>query len=326
MYKQTFLITGGFFDGSSEGYIGKITLEQTSNRVLLSFTPLLITEPPAVELRVKNKGFAGGSINGNLLWICSSNQVLAYSLENFELIQTIDDPLFNDLHHVLAEENGLYVVNTGLESLDYFNYDGVLKERKFLTSEERNIFRINSTAEFRTFDSKPHFMHANHCSRSPEGNMLLTFVRQRRIVNLSDWSWASPEYSAPPHEGFIDHYAPKKMNCIWVSTVPGEVLACDPISHEVIKKWNLREKGVPPGWTRGLCILKHGFLVGTTKIRQTNADYYARWNSEETNKSETTVSYISFDEKQEAISVDVLGARNAKIFSILPFEKAHLPS
>jgi len=318
MSKEVFIVTGGFFDGTSEGYIGKISLDKNEHGTSLNFETSIITEPPSPELRVKNKGFAGGSIHGDLLWLCSANQVLAYSLDDFQLKHVIDDPLFNDLHHVLAENDGLYVVNTGLESLDYFGYDGQLKERKLLTSEERTQSRLSSSSEFRIIDSKPHFMHANHCSRRPDGHIILTFVRQRRIVDTTDWSWASPEYPAPPHEGFIANYSFNNQDCLWVTTVPGDIIACDPSSGKIISKWNLAEKNIPPGWTRGLCVLEHGMLVGTTKIRASSADYYSRWSQQDLTNSCTSISYIPFDETEDVTMTEVLDERCAKIFSILP--------
>ncbi|WP_432463463.1 hypothetical protein [Agarivorans sp. QJM3NY_33] len=320
MKEEVFIVTGGFFDGSSEGYIGKVILTKGEGDVLLRFETSMITEPPTPALRVKNKGFAGGSIHKNLLWLCSPNQVLAYSLPDLELKQVIDDNLFNDLHYVLAEDDGLYIVNTGLESLDHFGYDGALKERKLLTSDERTVQRTTSGPEFRVIESKPHFMHANYCFRRDDGHLLLTFVRQRRIVNTSDWSWASSEYSAPIHEGFIARYSPIGKDCLWVTTVPGEVIASDPKNDELVKKWVLNENDVPPGWTRGLCILEHGFLVGTTKIRASNAKYHTGWTQSAIESSRSTISYIPFNNHHRTVVVDVLNERISKIFSILPLE------
>ena len=55
MSHERFLITGGFFDGSSEGYIGELSLRREGDRTVLSFTPRLICEPPEPSLRVVNK-------------------------------------------------------------------------------------------------------------------------------------------------------------------------------------------------------------------------------------------------------------------------------
>ncbi|HVI03776.1 MAG TPA: hypothetical protein VM869_34020, partial [Enhygromyxa sp.] len=299
MSHERFLITGGFFDGSSEGYIGELSLRREGERVVLSFTPRLICEPPEPGLRVVNKGFAGGSCHDGILWLCSANQVLGFSLEDLRLVRAIDDPAFNDLHHVLAEDRGLTVVNTGLESLDELDYDGRLRRRRLLTSDGRTRARLARASEFRTWDSHPHLMHANHCARRGDGALLLTLVRQRRIVwsdgSDEDWAWASPEFPGPPHEGFIATHPPSGRACLWVTTVPGEIIACDPETGELIERWSLAERGAAQGWTRGLCVLEHGLLVGTTRIRSSNADYFARWSDGAAQESRSAISYMPFD-------------------------------
>ncbi len=319
MVKEEFIITGGFFDGSSKGYIGKIELLKHDKNVSLSFNVILISEPPSERLRVINKGFSGASIFNSILWVCSSNQVLAYTLCDFELVNVIDDPLFNDLHYVLAEKEGLYIVNTGLESLDFFGYDGKLKERTLLTSDKRTLYRTSDLSkDFRVLDSKPHFMHFNYCSRNLNGNMMLTFVRQRRIVEMETWGWISSEYESSPHEGFIADFPNNQQPCLWVSLVPGQIIASDVITGGIVSKWHLADLNIPPGWTRGLCVLEHGLLVGVTKIRKSSAGYYSGWEQKDIDASRTTISYIPFDEAGDVITIDVLNENNAKIFSILP--------
>lgn len=319
---EQFLVTGGFFDGSPEGYVGQLSLRREAAEVALTFTPRLICKPPEPTLHVINKGFAGGSIHKGILWLCSPNQVLGLSLDELRIVRTIDDPAFNDLHHVLAEEQGLTVVNTGLESLDEFDYDGQLRRRRLLTSDGRTRARLTRAREFRTWDSHPHLMHANHCARRDDGALLLTLVRQRRIIcsygHDDDWSWASPEYPGPPHDGFLAVHAPSGRVCLWVTTVPGEIIACDPHDGSLVERWSLAALGAAQGWTRGLCVLKHGLLVGTTRIRPSNADYFARWNDSAGQESRTAVSYVPYD-RRAVVSVDVLNDRSAKVFSILPW-------
>lgn len=320
MSDERFVVTGGFFDGSSQGYVGELVLRRVGEQVSLRFEPRLVCEPPDPRLRVVNKGFAGGSIHGGLLWLCSANQVLAFSLDDLRLVQVIDDPGFNDLHHVLAEDHRVWVVNTGLESLDELDHEGRLVSRRLLTSDARTRARLARGGEFRTRDSHPHFMHANHCARRDDGALLLTLVRQRRIVCVEagrdDWDWASPEYPGPPHDGFIATHPATGRRCLWVTTVPGEVIACDPSSGEIVERWSLAARGAALGWTRGLCVLEHGLLVGTTRIRASNAGYFANWSEVTAERSRTAISYVPFG-SGAVVSVDVLHERSAKVFSIL---------
>jgi hypothetical protein len=318
--RERFLITGGFFDGSAQGYVGELELRREGGRVDMSFAARLVCDPPDPRLRVVNKGFAGGSCHDELLWLCSANQVLGLALDDLRIVRVVDDPAFNDLHHVLADDHGLTVVNTGLESLDEFDHDGRLRRRRLLTSDARTQARLDRVSEFRTCDSHPHYMHANHCARRRDGALLLTLVRQRRIVLVGeddpDWTWASPEYPAPPHEGFIAPH-PSGRECLWVTTVPGEVIACEPDSGELVERWSLAERGAALGWTRGLCVLEDGLLVGTTRIRASNAEYFSRWSEADAAASRSAISYLPFELGVPTVTVDVLHERGAKVFSIL---------
>lgn len=317
MSSRYFLVTGGFFDGGCDGYVGELELRRRDGVTSMAFEPRLTHQPTDPALRVPNKGFTGGTILDRRLWVCGANQVLAFDVERWSLVEQVDDPAFNDLHHVLAEEQGLTVVNTGLESVDVFDRQGVLQDRVLLTSDARTRQRLERVAEFRTCDSNPHFMHASHCARTTDDGLLLTLVRQRRVVDCRDWSWASPEYPAPPHDGFLAEHAPSGRCLLWATTVAGEIFASDPFTLELIEHWSLPDRGGPVGWTRGLCVLDDGVLVGTTRIRANNAEYFQRWTSRDHAQSRTALAFLPFDDRASVVAVDVFPKRPAKVFSIL---------
>ncbi len=315
---QKFIITGGFRDeNSAEGFIGLLTLSSDGMQTSLDFKPIIVTEPPDKALCIPNKGFAGGTIYNQQLWVCSANQLLAYSVDNWQLTHVIDNPLFNDLHHVLADESGLHIVNTGLEAIDYLTFDGELIGRTLLTSDDRTNFRIKQTDDFRLYHSEPHFMHANHCAKNQHGDLLITLARQRRIINMQDWSWASPEYETSPHDGMMAIYTPHQQNYLWASNVHGKIIAYDD-RYKTTKIWNLYDYDIPPGWARGLAILQDGFLVGTSKLTTSNRGYYMGWSIEDCKKSQTTIAYIPFSEHDKSSVVTIFPERKAaKIFSII---------
>jgi hypothetical protein len=313
-----YYITGGFFDGTPDGFILKLKIDGQPGNISLSITDSHIYSMPDKSLAVPNKGFTGGTVYGDHLWVCSSNQILGLNRTTLSIDTIIDEPLLNDLHHVLAEEDGLTVVNTGLESIDTFSYEGELLKRVLLTSDQRTSFRTSRVPDFRVIDSKPHFMHANYCSRNEDGDLLVTFIRQRRIVNTIDWGWVSPEYSGPPHEGYIEPHPVSGKKLLWVTTVPGLIIASDPDDQQILFSWTLSDYGIAPGWTRGLAILSHGMLVGTTGVRKSNHDYFRQWSKEDISRSYTGIHYIPFDTKGRSSSIEVFSDRPSKVFSILP--------
>ena len=313
---KEFLITGGFLDDSYDSFVGKITLIEGQENDNLRFELIRLMETPNQSLKVLNKGFTGGSIYKNSLWVCSSNQIFSFSLDDFKLEKTIDNPLFNDLHYVLAEKEGLCVINTGLESIDLLDYNGKLISRKLLISDEVTREKIGKFKDFRTVDSNPHFIHANSCYRTLEGNLLVTCLRQNRVVDTEHWEWVSPLYPTPPHDGFIHQYHPENKECLWVSTVSGQVIASDPVTFKVIKKWDLLEMGLPPAWFRGLCVLEDGLLVGATRIVESNVGYYSGWSNDEVKNSKSYISYVPFN-TLKPVYLEIIPERITKIFSII---------
>eukprot|EP00966_Prymnesium_polylepis_P132486 3062978-Prymnesium_polylepis.1 len=189
-------------------------------------------------------------------------------------------------------------------------------------------------------------------SFSNNEGVMATLLNSKRVVRIRENQAtnqieliAQLDAATPPHEGFIaavpwDPRQPLLWNptvprqpLLWNSTVDGRVLAFDPVSGLEVQRWNLSENAdLPRGWTRGLCLLHDGFLVGSTAIHKGSEKWIAghgnTWNFDAA-KSRTTVSFIPFasssprhegsDASADAgpKSVHLLNSRRAKIFSLL---------
>jgi hypothetical protein len=150
-------------------------------------------------------------------------------------------------------------------------------------------------------------------------------VQIQEGVDQSHKVAARLKVSLPPHEGFVqqvDHFG--KMRLIWNSTVHGLVVATDADTGDTVKTWDLSEyPGIPRGWTRGLCVLDDGFLVGSTVIRGSAERWLQRHNNTwnfDTKDSSTAVVFVPFhvlDCTPTVCAVDVLTHRDAKVFSLL---------
>lgn len=69
--------------------------------------------------------FKSASIRDNLLYTCTSTEVLIYELPQYSLKHYISIPCFNDLHHVYPTSRGtLLVVVTGLDMVVEIDIDG----------------------------------------------------------------------------------------------------------------------------------------------------------------------------------------------------------
>eukprot|EP00035_Acanthoeca_spectabilis_P012140 m.215023 g.215023 ORF g.215023 m.215023 type:complete len:906 (-) comp15541_c0_seq2:214-2931(-) len=290
-------VTGGFFDKTADAFVGLISVwrcNEDDDVVGLTYRTIRVYTPDFKP--VINKGFAGGS------WY------------NDEL--HIDNPQFNDLHHVHACRDGLWVANTGLDSVDHLSHDGQLIARCGVVpdvSPQDCLVDIRDQAahtERRGRDQG----HVNHNGADePSVNMVTQLPK-----------------SSPPHEGFFGTVPSFNTGqLMWNSTVDGLVIASDSTSGEMIRAFDVSEyPELPRGWTRGLCVLPDGLLVGSSAIRGSAEQWIQRHDAEwnfDVEQSRTAVSFIPFDQSRQPRAVDVLNERRAKVFSLLlkPQEAKH---
>ena len=364
-------VTGGFFDQTATGYIGLVTVWrrcEKSTQPVMGITFRILREYAPTMYPVINKGFSGGSWYRDELYVCWPNRVAVVSpTSNWTISRHLDHVGFNDLHHVHASENGIWVANTGCDTIEHLDVDGTHRaqynvdtwtkvdaevgtemdatDRKFadvtgvdLRSQHAHTARRGHDVEHVNYVSPISIGGDGHSSCT----MLATCLQSKRLLSIRDTNTPSinlfftldPLYAnSPPHEGFVHialRISPKPL--IWNSTVDGHVVASDPESGAVFRSWNLSDfPGVPRGWTRGLCIMDDGFLVGSTIIHHDAKPWLTDrhdndWSFDPKN-SQTAVVYIPFDAScayahNDAIrSVEFLSDRKAKIFSLL-----HTPS
>jgi len=320
------LIIGGYFDNSPDGYLGEITYHWSNdNSVERSEWKLLLHHhDEAKELLVDNKGFAGSCWHEGLLWTCLPNRVLALDPGDWSVVKVIDDELFNDLHNVWVNDHCIIVANTGLESIDEFDHEGRLKNRIFLNKIGKTMAKIRGAADFRTADSKPHYYHLNYVFKDFQSNYIITLFQQRRVINYNRLQWLTPLYDAPPHEGaywplFFSELMESSIETpmgLWTTTIDGGVQCIDIQTHKPIRTWNIPSLGGPKGWTRGLMVIKNGFFVGVTVVRESAAPYFHNWVDQNPEETATAVCFVNW--KGEIHTTYLPKERCPKIFSILP--------
>jgi hypothetical protein len=337
-------VTGGFFGGSANGYVGMITVwrSQESNNVL-RLTYNTIREYAPETIPVVNKGFAGGSWHNDELYVCWPNRVdiLAPS-KDWEVRAHIDNPGFNDLHHVHACKHGIWVANTGCDTIDEMDVNGTMIKRYPLSRNALDL--IGEGADLR--DQKAHTVrrncpkqHVNYvsprqCSKSKcsSHDMTATLLQSKRVVSIENLgeteihppSIAQLPSTSPPHEGFIATVPRVDENpLLWNSTVDGNVMASNPHTGEIVKIWKIGDYiHLPRGWTRGLVLLDDGFLVGCTSVHGDASSWigrhYNKWDFDVTD-SQTAVSFIPFNVVDACgpKSVSFFTDRKGKIFSLL---------
>jgi len=114
-------VTGGYFDDSGECFVKEIDIFKKTESDIIRYTP-------PNNLLVPKKGFTGATWMGepakSHLLVCGFSSLYRFSPPKWQLTGILHQPCMNDLHHVSVYNQKIYVVNTGLESIDIFNEEG----------------------------------------------------------------------------------------------------------------------------------------------------------------------------------------------------------
>jgi hypothetical protein len=328
------VVTGGFFDGTASSYLGRVIVWRDAKSSMvkaLTFTKISAYVPE--KWPVINKGFAGASWWQGRLYVCWPNRVAVVDPNsNWNIVSHLDNLQFNDLHHVHVDERGMLVANTGIDAVDLLTINGTLVQRYQVAqaregSQQATLRDLRGQAahdELRGKDAE----HVNFVSTdSASGAMHATFLQSKRVVRVDQpkTTVATLPDGSPPHEGFLAFVpAIAEQSLLWNSTVDGHIFATNPATGDCIYSWDLSEYAdAPRGWTRGLCLLDDGFLVGCSVVRDSARDWLPRhgssWNFD-VEESTTAVVYIPFVSEPglRLAATNVLDGASAKIFSLLP--------
>jgi len=231
--------------------------------------------PEARSSQNSSNIFKSGTLAGNLLYTCTSTEVLVFELPEFNIVNYISLPCFNDLHHVVPDLQGnLIVTSTGLDMVVRITPDGRVLEEWNVLGEDPWL-RFSRDKDYRKVDStKPHKSHPNFTFEL-EGQPWVTRLNQRDAVCLSDHSKRIEIAAHPPHDGLV------RGHHIYFTTVDGTVVLVD--RHSLCRKETIDLKAINGqqallGWCRGLLPLDdQTFWVGFTRVRKTNLRENVLW-------------------------------------------------
>jgi len=235
------------------------------------------TPPEARASDRSSVNFHGGALVGNILYACTTTEVLIFELPEFKQVGYISLPCFNDLHHVTPTSDGnLLVVSTGLDLVLKLTLRGdVLAE--WSVSNEPTWTRFSRNIDYRKVEStKPHMSHPNFAFEL-DGEVWVTRFNQRDAISLNGTGKRIEIAVEKPHDGLICG------DQIYFSVVDGKILIANRHTLEVDQVIDLREiedcsQEVLPAWCRGLLSLDRDKIwVGFTRIRKTQFQENIRW-------------------------------------------------
>ncbi|HEY8671694.1 MAG TPA: hypothetical protein VIL63_12685 [Terriglobales bacterium] len=225
------------------------------------------TPPEARASDHSSNVFKSGTIAGDKLYTCTSTEVLTFQLPEFEIINYISLPCFNDLHHVTPDSDGnLLVTSTGLEMVVKVDLEGsVLRQWNVLGEDPWEKF--SREVDYRKVEStKPHRSHPNYVFEL-DGRIFATRFMQRDAICLTDPSQRIDIGVQAPHDGLV------RGNKVYFTTVDGRVVIVNRHSlqvEDVVDLKAINGETALLGWCRGLMGLGDGkFWVGFTRVRKT---------------------------------------------------------
>lgn len=340
------LVTMGYFDEGGDGALWGVDLVSERAELLLRYEP-----PP--ELRVPARGFTGGSWGPDgALYIAGHAAVFRVDPRIWRVDGVLHVPSFNDLHHVAADGDRLYVANTGSDVVDVFSRDGRFVGAHHLVpgwllarrmsgaapSLEHDIAASGwdgepppgwtgdyaddgyhtSVAERRAQPywrvKMPDRLHPNHVCVAG-GSVLVTCLNDGTIRDASTFSVFARVDGQFPHDGVA------RDDGFWFTSIDGGVWRV-PRGGASVARRELEVFAASGrwGWCRGLRVDAESVVVGLTEVRPGRLPRH-RWSDRSPAGSETSVVWIDRGEGQLRGRVDLSDrARHSKIYSILPWD------
>jgi hypothetical protein len=235
------------------------------------------TPPEARASDSASINFHSGALIGNMLYTCTTTEVLIYRLPDFQRVGYISLPCFNDVHHATpASDGNLLVVSTGLDMVVKVTPQGqIVKEWSVL--DEDPWARFSRNIDYRKVETtKPHMAHPNFVFEM-DRDVWVTRFNQRDAVTLGDSRKRIEIEVEKPHDGVV------VGERIFFTSVDGKIVIVNRRTLRVEQVVDLRQiqdhdRLVLPAWCRSLLpVDERTIWVGFTRIRMTLIRENVRW-------------------------------------------------
>lgn len=271
--------------------------------------------------------FKAGTLRGNILYTCTSTEVMIFRLPEFQRIGYLSLPAFNDVHHVTPTSDGnLVAVSTGLDMVIKFTPKGdVVKEWPVL--DEPLWSRFSRDVDYRKVAStKPHKSHPNFVFEL-DGEVWVTRFTQRDAICLSTPGKRIDIAVQRPHDGLVCGER------IYFTTVDGQVVIANHRTLQVEQAVDLKlidgQKALL-GWCRGLFpVDEQRIWVAFTRVRKTNLQENILWVKnvlhDGMGEKPTHVSLYDLARRKCLADIDMEPHGLNIIFSIFPADTVNAP-
>ena len=238
------------------------------------------------------------------LWASFSNSIVRIDLNTEQILEVITDESFNDLHDLFIHKDRIISVNTGNESIDLINPETNEIERiDFLGSDLRK-----RTPESTMYSStKPHLHHISTARYNKNGELVVGFFKQQRIINIDNWSQVGTVMESPVHDLQV-----MGDKLLW-TTITGKVFTSQS-SNPIV---DLKDYFGKMGWVRGLYLFDKYVVLGTTSVRDSNLEFFSALTGEQDYLESAKITIV--DTENNLIFAEKLmpDSKFRKIYSIV---------
>ena len=261
--------------------------------------------------------FKSATLKGNLLYACTSTEVLVYEVPGFRLLHYISLPCFNDVHHAYPTHQGnILVAVTGLDMVVEVTTTGsVIREWNVLGEDP--WARFSRQTDYRKVPTtKPHKSHPNHAFELGE-EVWVTRLLQRDAICLTTPGPRIDIAVQKPHDGYVFG------DRIYFTTVDGHVVIASRKTLQIEQTIDLNQMGGQSGqalgWCRGVLPLDERWLwVGFTRVRPTKFVENVAWVKNGQRHRPSHLALYDLDRKTCEQEIELEPHGIGIVFSVLP--------
>ncbi|MFT5233543.1 MAG: hypothetical protein ACI9UK_000318 [Candidatus Krumholzibacteriia bacterium] len=256
----------------AEAMIMEIDLEYSTARLVASYVSPAAHVP---DEPMSNIVFKAGSLDKNTMHVCTQTEILTYQLPEFTLVNCLTHKWFNDLHHVVVNAAGNFLVAvTGLDLVIEMTKEGeIVREMPVL--EEDVWQRLDRDKDYRkVLTTKPHLSHPNYVFEFG-GNVYATRLNQKDAICVTDRALGIAPGIEKLHDGVVAN------GWVYFTSVDGHIVKADLTGSREIEIFDLNamtDTNKTLGWCRSLHLLSADqIVVGFSRIRPSKIRENVRW-------------------------------------------------
>ena len=299
------------FQGYDRGLV--LEVETLSGEVSVCFE----YDSPAEVLGGQDAAISlqASTIEGDRLYTCTETEVMVYAIPQFELLDYVSLPCFNDVHHVRPSPSGnIALANAGLEMVLEMTSEGEII-RAWNALGEDPWAHVDPEVDYRKVSTKPHQAHPNYifylgselwATRFHQGDAI-SLEESDRSIQLSD---------ERVHDGLLHD------GKLYFTTVDGTIVVADAERLEVIERIDLAafsDERMLLGWCRGVLVDGPRLWVGFSRIRPTQFRENVSWVARGFRRGKPThLACYDLERRTCLTEIDLEPVGLSALYSILP--------